>query len=262
MDLRNKKVFITGGSSGIGKAFVKELIAQGVTEIAVMGRREKPLNALKEEFKSISFLIIQGDVSILSDIERAIATITLQWGALDILINNAGVVSAGLLSEIPDEDIVNQVNINLTGVLLLTKKALPLLKASKEGAILNVSSGLGYVAMPFYSVYAATKAAIRQFSDAMRRELYQDPIHVMTIYPTATDTDMMENAKVNSMESPDQVAKDSIQGLIYGNLNVIFGGEERLEDIKTNFNHPKQIDQKAKQRFEALRIRTEHHRAM
>ena len=78
-------------------------------------------------------------------------------------------VSAGLLSELSDEDIINLININLTGLILQTKKALPLLKKSKEGAIMNISSGYGYIAMPFYSVYAATKAAVGQFSDAMRK---------------------------------------------------------------------------------------------
>lgn len=102
-----------------------------------------------------------------ADMDKAIAAVSEHWGGLDILINNAGVVSAGLLTDLSDEDIINQVNINVTGLILLTKKALPLLIKSKEGAIMNMSSGYGYIAMPFYSVYAATKAAVGQFSDAI-----------------------------------------------------------------------------------------------
>jgi short-subunit dehydrogenase len=263
MRLDNKKILITGGSAGIGKAFIMDFASRGVKSIAVMGRKKEALYQLQEEFPAIDFIMLQGDISSVSDIDRAIENISEEWQGLDILINNAGVVSADYLEDISDEDIINQVNINLTGLLLLTKKALPLLKKSKEGAIINISSGLGYIAQPFYSVYAATKAGVRQFSDAMRRELHAYPIHVMTIYPTTTDTPMMKNAVVKSkMDSPEDVAHRSIEGLINGDVNVIFGGEQRIKDINTNFHEPDKIDQKSMENFEAMRIRTENHRAM
>lgn len=197
-----------------------------------------------------------------ADMDKAIAAVSEHWGGLDILINNAGVVSAGLLTDLSDEDIINQVNINVTGLILLTKKALPLLIKSKEGAIMNMSSGYGYIAMPFYSVYAATKAAVGQFSDAMRRELHQYSIHVMTVYPTATDTDMMKTAVVGVMDTPEEVAKASVEGLLNGEINVILGGKEREEQIKMNFLEPKKIDEFAAANFEALRERTQNHRSM
>lgn len=263
MELKNKKIMITGGSAGIGKAFIQDLASRGVKDIAVMGRKKQPLDQLEKEFPSINFIMLQGDISSVTDLDKAIEEISTKWQHLDILINNAGVVSADYLEDISDEDIINQININLTGLILLTKKALPLLKKTDDGAIINVSSGLGYIAQPFYSVYAATKAAVRQFSDAMRRELHASPIHVMTIYPTTTDTPMMKNAVVkNKMDSPQEVAQKSIEGLLNKELNVIFGGEQRIKDISTNFHEPLKIDQKSIENFEALRIRTENHRAM
>jgi short-subunit dehydrogenase len=262
MELKNKKVLISGGSAGIGKSLIKELTAHGVQDIAVIGRRKDPLEALRSEFNRVNFLTIQGNVAEPADLERALSEIKEKWGELDILINNAGVVSAGLLDELSDEDIINQVNVNVTGLLLLTKKSLSLLKKSKDGAIMNVSSGYGYIAMPFYSVYAASKAAVGQFSDALRRELHQYPLHVMTIYPSATDTDMMKSAVVVEMDSPDQVAKGSIEGLLNKEINVIFGGKEREEQVKMNFLEPKKIDQFAIANFEALRERTKNHQAM
>lgn len=262
MELTNKKVLITGGSAGIGKSLIKELVKHGVHDIAVVGRRKEALEALQSEFTSVNFLTIQGNVSKAEDLDRAVTTITEEWGQLDILINNAGVVSAGLLTDLSDEDIVSQININLTGLILLTKKALPLLMKSKEGAIMNISSGYGYIAMPFYSVYAATKAAVGQFSDAMRRELQQYPLHVMTIYPSATDTDMMKTAVVGEMDTPDDVAKASIEGLLSRKINVILGGKQREEQIKTNFLEPLKIDEFAVANYEALRQRTRNHRSM
>ena len=262
MDLKNKKVLITGGSAGIGKAIISELVNQGVREFAVMGRRKEALEVLRTEFPSADFLLLQGNVAEPGNLDQAVAAISEAWGELDILINNAGVVSAGLLTEQSDEDIINQVNINLTGLMLLTKKALSLLQKSKEGAIMNISSGYGYIAMPFYSVYAATKAAVGQFSDAMRRELHQYPIHVMTVYPTVTNTDMMKTAVVKEMDTPENVAKAAMEGLLNKEINVILGGREREEQIKTNFLEPRKIDAFAAASFEALRERTQSHRSM
>jgi short-subunit dehydrogenase len=262
MELKNKKVLITGGSAGIGKAIVKELIRYGVKDIAIVGRKEGPLEALKAELKSVNILTIQADLSAVEDINRVVSAISGEWGRLDILINSAGVVSAGLLAEQSDEDIIGQININLTGLVLLTKKLISFLQKSNEGAIVNISSGYGYIAMPFYSVYAATKAAVAQFSDAMRRELYQFPVHVMTVYPSATDTGMMKTAVVEKMDSPEDVAKAAITGLIEKEINVILGGKKTEEQVKLNFLEPRKFDQIAADNFEALRERTKNHRSM
>lgn len=263
MKLANKKVFITGGSAGIGKSIIEELVNYGVNEIAVLGRSLEKLQALENQFPSVDFLTIQGDVSDLNDIREAVNIVNEKWNALDILINNAGVVSAGLLEEISDEDIVSQININLTGLILLTKYLLPLLKESPEAAILNVSSGLGYIAMPFYSVYASTKAAVKHFSEGMRRELLNYPIHVMTVYPTATDTDMMETANVDrEMDSPQEVAKASIKGMLDKEIEVVLGGQKRKDQIQTNFQNPLKVDNNLKEQFDSLKTRAETHRSM
>lgn len=262
MNLKNKKVLITGGSAGIGKAIIDKLLERGTENIAVIGRNTSALDELEKEFPAARFLLIQGDVSKPEDLEKALARINREWGELDILINNAGVVSAGLLSELSEEDIIQQINTNITGLILLTKKALPLLKKSQEGAILNLSSGYGYIAMPFYSVYAATKAAVRQFSDALRRELFQYPIHIMTIYPSATDTGMMKTAVVENMDTPEEVARLSIEGLMAGEINVIVGGEQRMEQVRMNFNEPRKMDEIAMANYKALEKRTRNHRSM
>lgn len=262
MNFKDKCILITGATAGIGKEMLNEFIIRGTQKIAVIARSKDKLDNLKAEYPNTEILPLPCDVSNPSDLDKALETIKTTWGQLDILINNAGVVSAGALEDLSDEDIINQVSINLTGPILLTKKCLGLLKESPEGAIINVSSGLGYIAWPFYNVYAATKAGIRQFSEALTRDLYAYPLHVMTIYPTSTDTPMMENAVVADMDDPKMVAKRSIEGLINKERNVIFGGEQRLIDIELNFNAPEAIDAKAIDRYEALRQRTKHHRAM
>lgn len=262
MELTDKKVLVTGGSTGIGKALVEEFLKNGVTDIAIMGRTAKKLDSLEGEFPSVQFLKIQGNVALLADIKKAVNTVKEKWGTLDILVNNAGGVSAGLLEEISDEDIIDQVNVNVTGLILMTKYFLPLLKESEEGALMNVSSGLGYIGMPFYSVYAATKAAVKHFSEAMRRELSDYPIHVMTIYPTATDTEMMDTADVDEMDSPEKVARASMEGLLNKEIEVVLGGQQRKDTIQENFETPLKVDKKVEGKFESLRKRAEKHRSM
>lgn len=262
MTLADKKILITGGSAGIGKALIQELLRNGVNDLAVVGRKKEPLEKLQETFPTTNFLLIQANVGNPQDLDKVVQRVEEEWGRLDILINNAGVVSAGLLSDLSVEDILQQINVNLTGLILMTKKTLPLLKKSEEGAIINISSGYGYIAMPFYSVYAATKAAVKQFSDAIRRELYQYPLHIMTVYPSATDTNMMKTAKVKEMDTPQEVARQSVKGLISKDMEVIMGGEERRKQIDLNFNYPEKMDEIAIANYEILEKRTRNHRAM
>lgn len=180
-----------------------------------------------------------------------------------MLINNAGAVSAGPLDEQTDEDIYDQIAVNLTAVIVMTKYCIPpLLKRSEEASILNVSSGLGLIGMPFYSVYASTKAGIRQFSDAIRRELQPFNISVTCVYPAATDTDMMKSSQAKEMDSPEFVAERSVQGLINKKLHVIFGGEERLNESKINFETPEKLDASIAENYEERREASLSHKAM
>ena len=262
MNFKDKNILITGGSSGIGKAIISELYKNGARKIAVVGRDRSKMDGLKSSYPEVEFLFLKGDVAELKDIKEVIQSVSKEWESLDILINNAGVVSAGALEDISDEDIISQQNINTTGLILLTKHALPLLKKSKESAIINISSGLGLIGMPFYATYAATKAAVKQFSEAMRRELKDLPIHIMTVYPTATDTPMMTSADSNNMDTPELVAEKTIEGLKNKEIDVILGGEQRIQDNIENFNDPLAFDKKVESRYDTMKKRAKNHRSM
>jgi short-subunit dehydrogenase len=262
MQLEGKNVLITGGTRGIGKCMIQELIKGGVSKIAVIARDKENLKKLSQEFEEVKFLKITGDVANIEVLREAVARIEDKWGHLDILINNAGIVSAGPLDDIQDEDVYDQVAINFTAVLLLTKYCIPLLKSAEEGAILNISSGLGLIGMPFYSVYGSTKAAIRQFSDSMRRELAPFDISVTCAFPTATDTDMMQKFKGRKMDSPEFVAERSIQGMLNKEIQVIFGGEERLKENRLNFEAPAELDMLVAQNYDQRKTASLNHKAV
>ncbi|WP_289644403.1 SDR family NAD(P)-dependent oxidoreductase [Maribacter aestuarii] len=262
MDFEGKKVLITGGTRGIGKCLVEELVKNGVRHIAVIARDKQNLKKLATEFQEVKFLRIAGDVADIDVLREAAARIEDKWGYLDILINNAGIISAGPLEDISDEDLYDQVAVNLTAVLLLTKYCIPLLKSSEEAAILNISSGLGLLGMPFYTVYGSTKAAVRQFSDATRRELAPHKISVTCAYPTATDTDMMQKFKEREMDSPEMVAQRSLEGLMKKELHVIFGGEKRLMENKMNFESPAKFDAQIAKNYKQWEEKSANHRAI
>lgn len=262
MQLKDKKVLITGGSRGIGKCMIDELVKHGVQDIAVIARDKKKLKELRTTFEEVRFILVTGDVSDIGVLREMAAKVEDKWGSLDVLINNAGIVSAGPLEDLSDEDIYDQVAVNLTPVFFLTKYCLPLLKASQEAAILNVSSGLGLIGMPFYSVYASTKAAIRQFSDSLRRELQPFPISVTCVYPTATDTEMMRTSQAKNMDSSEFVAEKSIQAMIDKELHVIFGGEQRLKDNKTNFESPEKLDEQIAGSYDERKEASSSHKSV
>lgn len=262
MQLEGKKVLITGGTRGIGKCLVQDLVTKGVTHIAIIARDKKNMKELSETYNGVKFIIITGDVANIDILREAAARIEDKWGHLDILINNAGIVSAGPLEELPDDELYDQVTVNLTAVMLLTKYCIPLLKSSGGGFILNISSGLGLIGMPFYAVYSATKAGVKQFSDAMRRELAPYNIWVTCSFPTATDTDMMQKFTDLKMDAPEMVAKKSIEALLAKQPHVIFGGEKRLEDSKLNFEDPLQFDQKVQENYDDRKQSSLGHKAL
>ncbi|MDC6404954.1 MULTISPECIES: SDR family NAD(P)-dependent oxidoreductase [Maribacter] len=262
MQLKGKRVLITGGTRGIGRCMVQEMIDGGVTHLAIIARDKKKLKELSEAYPEVKFMRISGDVANIDVLREAAARIEDKWGYLDILINNAGIVSAGPLEELPDEEIYDQVAVNQTAILLLTKYCVPLLKSSEEGAILNISSGLGLIGMPFYAVYGSTKAAVKQFSDSMRRELAPYNVSVTCSFPTATATDMMQKFDGREMDSPEFVAKRSIEGLLNKELHVIFGGEQRIKDSEVNFMEPKKLDAKVAETYEDFKASSEGHKAL
>lgn len=262
LELQGKRVLITGGTRGIGKCMVQELIALGVGHIAVIARDRKNLKKLCDDYPTVKFIKVAGDVADMDVLREAAARIEDKWGYLDILINNAGIVSAGPLEELPDEEIFDQIAVNLTAPILLTKYCIPLLKSSKEGYILNISSGLGLIGMPFYAVYGSTKAAMRQFSDSLRRELAPFHVSVTCSFPTATDTEMMQKFEGRAMDAPEEVAKRSLEALMRKESHVIFGGEARERENQLNFMEPYILDEEIASKYGQYLEASKGHKAL
>ena len=182
--LEGKIALVTGGSSGIGLATAKQFVAEGAY-VYITGRRQVELDAAVEAIgKNVKG--IQSDVSKLEDLDRLFATIEQEQGHIDVIFANAGVGEIAPLGSISEEHFDKTFNTNVKGLLFTVQKALPLLP---EGAaiILNASTA-STVGTPAFSVYSATKAAVRSFARNWILDLKERKIRVNAISPGVVPT--------------------------------------------------------------------------
>ena len=183
--LTDKIVLITGASSGFGADAARQFAREGCV-VVLAARRMERLTTLAEQIRREGgqAFAIGLDISEQSQIDEAIQTVLDNFGRIDILFNNAGVGSLDWLETLaPVDDIDLQINVNLRGLIQVTRAVLPSMLARRAGTIINMSSVAGLIAAPMYSIYAATKYGVRGFTDALRRELAPFHIQVSGIYP-------------------------------------------------------------------------------
>lgn len=182
---------ITGASSGIGEATARLLAADGY-RVVLAARRLERLQALQAEIEAAGgeALAVRADLGNPAEIESMVTQGLAAYGQIDVLFNNAGFGRTKWLDELdPQEDIVPQVQVNLTGAILASRAVLPHMIARRRGHIINMSSLAGLMATPTYSVYVATKYGLRGFSDALRREVGIFGIKVSVMYPGGVSTE-------------------------------------------------------------------------
>lgn len=245
MDLARKRMLITGGSSGIGLEIARAALGQGA-RVIITGRSPERMGAALGELGSAAEVwSILGDVSCDRDRRQMLEAAVRFLGGLDILVNNAGAVRAGRLEEMDDGAIRTMIEVNLLAPILLTRAALPHLRASGEALVVNISSGIALIGMPFYTSYAAAKAGLSHFGEALRRELDDERVKVLTVYPTATDTPMMASSRLDppeGRESPRDVARAVIEAILEDRRDVIRGTPDRQKMIALNRSDPASVD--------------------
>jgi len=183
--LEGKSALITGGNSGIGLATAKRFVREGA-DVFITGRRAPELAAaVKEIGRNVTG--VQGDVANLGDLDRLFAQIKREKGKLDIVFANAGGAQFAPLGEITEEHYDALFNSNVKGLLFTVQKALPLL-ADGASIILNASVVASRAIAPEWSVYSATKAAVRSFARTWTTDLKHRRIRVNAVSPGYTDT--------------------------------------------------------------------------
>lgn len=205
MNLKGKTVLITGGGSGIGLEAVKQFLANGA-KVIITGRNQAKLDAAKRMHPSIT--AINSDVASQAD-ALALFEQVKALGGIDILYNNAGVVSKPLNLGTPSEqhfdDAANEISINYLAVIRLNDLFMDMLKSRPEAAIINTTSILSYQPINLAPTYSASKAALRFYTDALREHLslMKSHVKVFEIAPPAVATEMADgvNAKIISTET-------------------------------------------------------------
>ena len=199
-------IFITGASSGIGKATAKLFQSKGWKVIATMRNPEKETELTKLDNVTILPLDVTNAEQIKSTTEKAISL-----GNIDIVLNNAGYGLMSSLESFTDENIVKQVDTNFLGTVRVTQAFIPYFRENKKGLFINVTSIGGHTGFPFTSVYNGTKWAVEGWSECLSIELSMFGVGVKTVSPSATNTDLFShNSDVKPLPFYEAVEKEML----------------------------------------------------
>ena len=232
-------IFITGASSGLGKATAKLFASRGWQVIATMRHPERETELTQLPGVHLLPLDVTDPAQIEATVQRAI---TLH--PVDVVFNNAGYGLIGALEAISDEQLTQLVSTNLLGVIRVTKAFLPHLRAKQSGRIVSTTSIGGLIAFPLYSLYHATKWAIEGWSESMSFELAQHHIGIKTVSPSGIATDFTGR----SLEVAEHPAyADLLQKLMIGQEQAQFSPAEAIAEVV----YEAATDQKDQLRYQA-----------
>ena len=221
---------ITGASSGIGEAFARKLAAQG-RNVLLVARSEDKLITLCNELGRLSSVRAQYvalDLSLPDSPARLFEETQKRGLIIDLLINNAGFGAFGDFTTIDLARQLNMIDLNIKAVVDLTYRFLAPMRERKQGAIINVASTAGFQPVPFMVTYAATKALVLSFSEALWEENRSYGVTIMALCPGATDTNFFEAARGRKppgriAQTPEEVVDTALRGLARRKASVISG---------------------------------------
>lgn len=250
MRVKDKVIVVSGGGSGLGRSLVLNLLGKGA-RVAAVDMREKGLletQSSATEFGdrlSIHVLDITDKAAVLNFPEVVIA----RHGAVDAVINNAGIIQPFVRINALDFDAIERVmNVNFYGTLYMTKAFLPYLQKRPEAHIVNVSSMGGFVPVPGQSIYGASKAAVKLMTEALQAELMQSHLAVSVVFPGAIKTNITANSGLSvapdaaaqssniKMLLPDQAAAMVVDGMEKGKVRIYVGSDSRFMNFLYRFS--------------------------
>jgi short-subunit dehydrogenase len=226
-----KVTLITGASSGIGEAFARRLATEG-HNLVLAARSEEKLHALCDElaakhkisaqFVAIDLTEPDADTSLFEETDRL--GVEVDW-----LVNNAGFGSAGDFATLDLDKELEIIDLNISALVALTHRYLGSMRERKSGTIINVSSAAGFQPIPFMATYAATKAFVSSFSEAIAEENQPFGIHVLTLCPGSTKTNFFEasnidrSIQVKGQQTVEQVVETAMRAVKSGRRKVVSG---------------------------------------
>ena len=212
MSLKNRTAVITGAGGGIGRAIAISLARRGcnlaLADIDEAGLKETAQLARAHKVRVSEHRV---DVADRNDVAQFPAVVGAEHAGVDLLVNNAGVAVGGTFEQVSDEDFEWLFEINFWGVVRMTRAFLPQLRTSDDARVVNISSVYGLIAPPEQVPYAASKFAVRGFSEALRHELEGSNVGVTVVHPGGVNTMIAEKARVPAGVSEEEMERRRAQ---------------------------------------------------
>ncbi len=252
MELKDKRIILTGAGSGIGRELTFQLLSKGAFVVA-LDINEEELKITKELSNNNEKLdIYKVDISSDESISNFKEEYFKKYSEVDGLINNAGIIQPFVkFNELEKEIIERVMNINFYGPLKLTKIFLPEIMKSNEAYIVNISSMGGFFPFPGQTVYCASKAALKLFTEGLYAEFLNTNVHVMVVFPGAIATNIIKNSNVSSSSaetesklkplSASKAASLIIKGIEKNKLQLYIGNDSKFMNLLYKFNSKKAI---------------------
>lgn len=234
MQLKNKRILLTGATGGIGQHIARLLAGKGA-HLALVGRNAKHLEELCNEISNkggnASFIV--ADFELADTPEKVVAAANEKLGGIDILINNAAVMDFIQLEDQSPQRIAQMIQTNVTAPIQLVQAVLPQYKAAGQGHFVMIGSILGSLGFPYYATYCASKFAVHGFSQALRRELVDTSIGVTYIAPRAVNTPLNDAVTLamlaktgGNLDEPEKVAAIVVKAIEQEKQEVLIGQPE------------------------------------
>jgi NADP-dependent 3-hydroxy acid dehydrogenase YdfG len=210
----SKVILITGASTGFGRDAAQTLASHGHEVFATMRHPQTKNREHAQALGKIGVRVVELDVSEDASVNNAVAEVLSRAERIDVLINNAGIASAGVTEAFTPDQAKVVFNTNVVGLLRTTRAVLPTMRKQRDGLIINIGSILGRVTFPFFGIYGASKFAVEALTDSLRYELSQLGIDVALIQPSAYPTPMYSSV---------QLPADADRVAAYGSIGEIPG---------------------------------------
>ncbi|WPP50325.1 SDR family NAD(P)-dependent oxidoreductase [Catalinimonas niigatensis] len=246
MTSNTKTTLISGATSGFGREFV-ELFAQDGYNLILIARHEQDLqkvaNEVKAKYPVCDVIVIAKDLSVPGSAQELYDEVKGKNLTVDVLINNAGFGSHGLFVETAMEREQKIMHLNMISLVELTKLFLKEMVSRNDGKILQLGSTVAFMPVPKMAVYAASKAFVLSFTEALQHELKDTNVTVTVLCPGAGDTEFFERADAEdtrivqdtTLSDPAKVARDGYEALMSGDRRVVSGAKNKIQAFMSNF---------------------------
>jgi short-subunit dehydrogenase len=236
-DLKDKRILLTGASSGIGQALCQQLADAGA-RLALVARSEDKLTDVVRTLsaRKVEAFAVPGDITRAEDRQRIVDTAVQRFGGLDLLINNAGVASWAHFADSTEEILRQIMEVNFFAPVELIRLAIPMLTDGNQPAVVNVASMCGRRGMPAWPEYSASKFALVGMTEAFRGELARFDIDVLLILPGLTKTGLHSNLLKNEGRAkidfdkgmpPEKVAAEIVKAIRNNRTETVIGGDAK-----------------------------------